>query len=288
MLSTTARDVLRNVVDEANRRRDGRLPQELPGVAETFDDALALVTALQMRWHTRLAGRRAGAQRAPRRPRGRGRRRLAPRPPPTSPACARPRRPACDRPAPSWGRRCATAHRKDLVLMAAMAGRPTPSTAAAIRVGRQLEDAARAGLAADRRRRDVRPAAPSATAPDTVVRVDTDTTAGPAQPGQPSISYSITVRLEVPAGRHGDQPADHRRRGGRRHRHRPRRHRLRARPAPDRRHLRRLRHRARRPDRARRCAAIEGVAVHKVSDRTFLMHLGGTIEMAVQAPDPQP
>jgi malate dehydrogenase (oxaloacetate-decarboxylating) len=30
--------------------------------------------------------------------------------------------------------------------------------------------------------------------------------------------------------------------------------------------------------------AIEGVAVHKVSDRTFLMHLGGTIEMAAKHP----
>ena len=30
--------------------------------------------------------------------------------------------------------------------------------------------------------------------------------------------------------------------------------------------------------------AVEGVAVHKVSDRTFLMHLGGTIEMAAKHP----
>jgi malate dehydrogenase (oxaloacetate-decarboxylating) len=30
--------------------------------------------------------------------------------------------------------------------------------------------------------------------------------------------------------------------------------------------------------------AIEGIAVHKVSDRTFLMHLGGTIEMAAKHP----
>ncbi len=30
--------------------------------------------------------------------------------------------------------------------------------------------------------------------------------------------------------------------------------------------------------------AIEGLAVHKVSDRTFLMHLGGTIEMAAKHP----
>src|SRR4051794_2216926 len=50
-------DVLRAVVEEANARRDGRLPLELPGVAETFGDELALVAALQLRWHTRLAGR---------------------------------------------------------------------------------------------------------------------------------------------------------------------------------------------------------------------------------------
>jgi malate dehydrogenase (oxaloacetate-decarboxylating) len=31
-------------------------------------------------------------------------------------------------------------------------------------------------------------------------------------------------------------------------------------------------------------SAIEGVEVHKVSDRTFLMHLGGTIEMAAKHP----
>ena len=30
--------------------------------------------------------------------------------------------------------------------------------------------------------------------------------------------------------------------------------------------------------------AVEGVAIHKVSDRTFLMHLGGTIEMASKHP----
>jgi hypothetical protein len=49
-------DVLRAVVDDANTRRDGVLPMELPGVAETFRDELDLVAALQLRWHTRLAG----------------------------------------------------------------------------------------------------------------------------------------------------------------------------------------------------------------------------------------
>ncbi|HET7385212.1 MAG TPA: hypothetical protein VFJ19_00950 [Nocardioidaceae bacterium] len=49
-------DVLRAVVDEANRRRDGELPRHLSGVADSFEDDLALVAALQMRWHTRLSG----------------------------------------------------------------------------------------------------------------------------------------------------------------------------------------------------------------------------------------
>jgi len=49
-------EILRNVVASADRRRDGRLPMELPGVAETFGDELTLLGALQLRWHTRLAG----------------------------------------------------------------------------------------------------------------------------------------------------------------------------------------------------------------------------------------
>jgi hypothetical protein len=49
-------EILRDVVASANRRRDGRLPLETPGVAETFGDELTLLGALQLRWHTRLAG----------------------------------------------------------------------------------------------------------------------------------------------------------------------------------------------------------------------------------------
>ena len=145
----TRADVLRSVVDEANRRRDGALPLELPGVADTFDDAFALVTALQMRWHTRLAGLVEASLDAD----------------PTEAedaVVAAWRRAATDLagvraildaqladPAtPELGTALRTADRKDLVLMAAMAGRPTPSTAAAVRAGRLLEDAARAGLAA--------------------------------------------------------------------------------------------------------------------------------------------
>ncbi|MDF1606468.1 hypothetical protein [Nocardioides sp. YIM 152315] len=50
-------EILRDVVSSANRRRDGLLPMELTGVAETFGDELSLLGALQLRWHTRLSGR---------------------------------------------------------------------------------------------------------------------------------------------------------------------------------------------------------------------------------------
>ncbi|HEY3528968.1 MAG TPA: hypothetical protein VGK78_07440 [Nocardioides sp.] len=49
-------EVLRTVIEAADARRDGRLPTDLPGVTETFDDELALLGALQLRWHTRLSG----------------------------------------------------------------------------------------------------------------------------------------------------------------------------------------------------------------------------------------
>lgn len=50
-------EILRTVIDAANARRDGRLPLDLEGVAETFEDELDLLCALQLKWHTRLAGR---------------------------------------------------------------------------------------------------------------------------------------------------------------------------------------------------------------------------------------
>jgi len=50
-------EVLRDVIATADARRDGLLPMDLPGVAETFGDELTLLGALQLRWHTRLAGR---------------------------------------------------------------------------------------------------------------------------------------------------------------------------------------------------------------------------------------
>ena len=49
-------DVLRNVVKVANSRQDGLLPMDVDGVAQTFRSDLDLIGALQLRWHTLLAG----------------------------------------------------------------------------------------------------------------------------------------------------------------------------------------------------------------------------------------
>jgi hypothetical protein len=50
-------DILRTVIATADDRQDGILPMDVAGVAETFGDELTLLGALQLRWHTRLAGR---------------------------------------------------------------------------------------------------------------------------------------------------------------------------------------------------------------------------------------
>ena len=49
-------EVLRTVIAEADVRRDGSLPMDLPGVSETFRGELDVLATLQLRWHTRLAG----------------------------------------------------------------------------------------------------------------------------------------------------------------------------------------------------------------------------------------
>lgn len=49
-------EVLREVIATANTRRDGDLPLDVAGVTEKFEDDLALLGAMQLRWHTRLAG----------------------------------------------------------------------------------------------------------------------------------------------------------------------------------------------------------------------------------------
>ena len=58
MTTTNSRGaILRDVITQTNTRRDGALPLDVPGVAEAFEDELSLIGALQLRWHTRLAGR---------------------------------------------------------------------------------------------------------------------------------------------------------------------------------------------------------------------------------------
>lgn len=49
-------ETLRAVMTTANVRRDGILPLDVDGVAETFRDELDLLGALQLKWHTRLGG----------------------------------------------------------------------------------------------------------------------------------------------------------------------------------------------------------------------------------------
>ena len=50
-------EILRTVTAAADERLDGRLPMDVDGVQEAFDDELDLLGALQLKWHTRLAGR---------------------------------------------------------------------------------------------------------------------------------------------------------------------------------------------------------------------------------------
>jgi hypothetical protein len=53
----TRGEILRSVVEVADQRHDASLPMDVEGVREKFDDELDLLGALQLRWHTRLAGR---------------------------------------------------------------------------------------------------------------------------------------------------------------------------------------------------------------------------------------
>ncbi|MGA8845544.1 MAG: hypothetical protein WB471_02900 [Nocardioides sp.] len=52
----TRGETLRAVIEAANTRLDARLPMDVAGVAESFIDELDLLGALQLKWHTRLAG----------------------------------------------------------------------------------------------------------------------------------------------------------------------------------------------------------------------------------------
>jgi len=138
-------EILRDVIASANRRRDGHLPLELTGVTETFGDELTLLAALQLRWHTRLAGRierellaepmeledavvaawHATADELPGVRAILDRQRTHPSTPAISEALAK-------------------AAAKEHLLLAMMAGRVSTPDAAGARVGAEIEDRARA------------------------------------------------------------------------------------------------------------------------------------------------
>ncbi|NUS49679.1 MAG: hypothetical protein HOQ22_01385 [Nocardioidaceae bacterium] len=118
---------------------------ELPGVVETFGDDLTLIAALQLRWHTRLAGR---IERA-----------IDDEPSDLESAVltgwlhtaeelagvrlvldAYAAEPSSAQMRDALG----TARRKEQVLLAAMAGRASASDAVAVQVGATLEERARA------------------------------------------------------------------------------------------------------------------------------------------------
>ncbi|WP_210438450.1 hypothetical protein [Nocardioides xinjiangensis] len=138
-------DVLREVIRTADSRLDRRLPMDVAGVAETFGDDVTLLGALQLRWHTRLAGRIE--------------RELADQPLdlPRAVAVAW-RRAAEDMPgvravidhhvahpsSPEMARTTAIAAGKEHELLALMAGRASAPGDAARRAGRAIESAARA------------------------------------------------------------------------------------------------------------------------------------------------
>ncbi len=137
-------EVLRRVLEHAEARRDGALPMELAGVAETFGDEITLLGALQLRWHTRLAG---AVERELMGPPGdleeavtRGWRAAA--------ADLAGVRAILDAhtaapSSPEIARMLDKGHRKDWTLLAAMAGKAAPGDDRAAEVGRRIERRAR-------------------------------------------------------------------------------------------------------------------------------------------------
>jgi hypothetical protein len=141
-------EILRTVIATADARRDGLLPMDVEGVTATFGDELALVGALSLRWHTRLAGRIE--------------RELMAQPMDLEGAVVTAWRRTADelpgiraildhyRELPvdaAMGEALALATAKEHVLLAAMAGRSSSADRAAARVGEQIEQQARATAA---------------------------------------------------------------------------------------------------------------------------------------------
>jgi hypothetical protein len=138
-------EVLRAVIETVDARRDGRLPMDVPGVAEAFGDELTLLGGLQLHWHTRLSGRLERA--------------LAHGPADAEATAVAAWCATCDelpgirmvldrhRAAPlddAMARASATAAAKEHVLLAGLSGRAGATTGATAVAGRELEERARA------------------------------------------------------------------------------------------------------------------------------------------------
>jgi hypothetical protein len=136
--------ILQTVVETADRRRDGVLPMQLPGVTETFRDELDLLAALQLKWHARLSGNIEGA--------------LAQQPLDLEAAIAAAWRRTSEQlpgvrmildryaespSTPEMGAALARANEKEWIRLAAAAGLANDESAAAARAGRQVEMRAR-------------------------------------------------------------------------------------------------------------------------------------------------
>ncbi len=139
--------VLRAVVQAVDRRCDGVLPTDLPGVAEVFRDDLDLIGALQLRWHTRLSGAIEQAlQHDHGDPeaavRAAWRRTAEALPGVRAILDARIAQPADE----TERAALATAARKDRELLAAMAGLAAPGDPRAVVLGQRIEQQARGGL----------------------------------------------------------------------------------------------------------------------------------------------
>lgn len=142
-------EILQSVIDEANARRNGVLPMDLPGVRETFRDELDLLGALSLKWHARLSGNIE--------------RELMAQPLDLESAIITAwRRAAADAPGvrmvldhytaapstPEMAVAMTRAQEKEWLKLASVAGLASDESAAAARAGQRLTDAARAGIAA--------------------------------------------------------------------------------------------------------------------------------------------
>jgi hypothetical protein len=151
-------EILRTVIATADDRQDGILPMDVAGVAETFGDELTLLGALQLRWHTRLAGRIE--------------RELMTQPMDLERAVVTAWRRTRDelpgvrkiidhyRSEPTDGRMAeamTTATTKEHLMLAAMAGRSSAQDPASARAGEAIEQQARAGASPGAHRADTGP-----------------------------------------------------------------------------------------------------------------------------------